>query len=217
MPDPAYGPDKPCRRTPCIDAHQAATGPEVTVTTGDHLGGAHLDPTDRDRYDGLRALAMPGNIRAAVRPLMQHVAAYDRPRPDDTELRVAVDVALDACFREIDRLRQQVAHVQVDADRRVRDASRRVADCDDHGHLITALEQQVTGLDRARDQTEKARLALLGQHHAIGEWLEQRRAAQAAGAQHDVRADEIADAFAKLHAKTSRAHQRAYTERKDTA
>jgi hypothetical protein len=71
----------------------------------------------------------------------------------------------------------------------------------------------VTHLAADRDRLEKARLALLSQHHHIGEWLDQRDIPGGAGASPDVRAAEIANALRRVHTRTARAHQRAFTNR----
>lgn len=193
MTDNPYGPDKPCRRTRCC-----GTDPAVGTGHANHLGGAHLDPRDREHYDGLRVQAMPAPIRGAARTLMQHVNAYNRPAPDDTELRVAVDVALDAAFQEIDRLRQQVAHVRVDADRKVREASRASLDCEHHGEVIRSAEAQAGHFAADRDRVEKARLALLGEHQAIRDALSKGGTI-------------IPSALRALNEKASRAHERAFS------
>lgn len=235
MTDPLYGPDKPCRRTPCIEALRAYRRARLTdmihgdeadspvlerqrqlirdTDTGDHLGGAHLDPTDRDRYDGPVTLvkALPHTVRDAMRPLMMLAGCYtDRYHTDntrsDTELRAAADLAVDTAGREIERLRQQVAHVQVDADHKIRDASRRALDCTDHGKVIADLERQVHHFDRSQHRTEKARLALLGEHQAIRDFID----AYDTGRGPDVDVPKLVEALRKMNKRASAAHARAW-------
>lgn len=231
MTDPLYGPDKPCRRTACIEAArladryrrdravlngadpadvQAQPYPEV----GDHLGGAHLDPYDRAHYDGpvTSYKAAPLAVRTALKPLMILAGSFtDRYNTDgsraDSELRTAVDVAAQGCLDEIYRLGQQVAHVRVDADHKVRDAMRRADDCIEHGKMITDLEAQVTHFDRSQRRTEKARLALLGEHQAIRDFLDKYDTGQTREGL-DVAA--LVDALRKMNRRASAAHDRAW-------
>jgi hypothetical protein len=154
MTDSPYGPDKPCQRTGCI-----ANDPGPKQGTAAHLGGAHLDPRDRTHYDGLTTLyvAMPYAVKQAAKPIMLHHKAFSDVNPDSggDDPRQALEIALNAAFREINRLRQQVAHVQVDADNKVREASRQALDCTAHGDLIRDLEQQVTHHAATAARTER--------------------------------------------------------------
>lgn len=134
-----------CQRSTCT-----ADGP------ADHVGQAHLDPHDRERFDGnetsLRAVTY--RVRGELTAL--HYAGREHP-----ELAKVIDVAIHAALQEIDFLSQQVAHVQVDADRKVRTASAQALDCEHHGKTIQGLEEQLDHFDRSREQSEKGRLALL--------------------------------------------------------
>jgi hypothetical protein len=190
-----YGPDQPCQRTTCNH-------------DDNHLGGAHLNPYDRAHYDGIVTLysAMPATVRTAAMPILLHVGAFGPVDPDSgDDARRAVETALTAAFEEIDRLRQQVAHVRVDADHKIRDAMARAVDCADHGRVITELETQLTASDRAHDLAEKARLALLGGHLALGDLL-------TAAAKSDTPPNPVAlvVALTALYKRTAAAHTRAW-------
>lgn len=210
MTDPLYGPDKLCRRTACIEDAWRTSTLKVPPPTGDHLGGVHLDPTDRAHYDGLRTSygAAPYAVKNATHALMVRSGAFvGRPDDHDTDLRRDTEIALQACFDEIDRLRQQVAHVQVDKDHAVRAASARALDCEAHGDVIRQTEAQVTHFEQARDRVEKARLVLLAEHHTITELL---GAATDGTLKADLTVTDLIDALRKIHVKTSAAHRRAF-------
>ncbi|MFG3715837.1 hypothetical protein [Micromonospora sp. NPDC047730] len=121
----------------------------------EHDAREHLDPR-HDRYDGPAATfgALPHNCRKAAYALREAGASV----PEVVELA-----------REILRLRAQVAAVQVDADRKVREASARALDCDDHGRIIRELEGQVTHFDRLAARNDRGRIALLALPHALEE------------------------------------------------
>jgi hypothetical protein len=229
--DNPHGPDKPCQRSRCVAearyAAQDAQAQDIASGTdpvdaladplpavGDHLGGAHLDPTDRDHYDGIGILyrASPHTVRDAVKPLIAHVDGFN-PRGThavaDTPLRAMVEVALESALREIDRLREQVAHVKVDADRKVREASRAALDCADHGQVIYDLEKQVIGIDVGRAQTENARLALLGEHQFIRDLLD----AMDSGRYIPADVNALTAELRSINRRTSNAHTRAWKDR----
>jgi hypothetical protein len=191
-----YGPDKPCRRSGCVTADVAG-----------HLGGAHLDPGDRDHYDGIVTLynASPYQVRKAVGPLLVDAGSFGPPPGDpdiDTARRALVEIALDACLREIDRLRQQVAAVRVDGDRKVREAMARSADCAAHGEEIRTLNDQLTHWAADRDRVERARIALLEEHHALRDVLD--------ACDGSVPGGDVVAALTKIHKRAGDAHQRAY-------
>jgi hypothetical protein len=179
-----YGPDKPCKRTACADGDP-------------HLGGAHIDPRN-PLYDGPTTTvdALPMAARDACRNLLHAGASV----PD------VVDLA-----REIHRLRDQVAAVQVDKDRRVRAASDRALDCEEHGKDIRRLEEQVHHFDQAAARDNAGRLALLGGLHPIEDAIR--------GLQEKARRDEkvpdltaVLDVFAKAIERTYAAHKRAWSK-----
>jgi len=228
-----YGPDKPCQRTECVaiaqyaaqdarDAAIAAGADPIDVladpppTVGDHLGGAHLDPADRDHYDGITTSynAAPLAVKEATKGILAYVDAFSRKVPDrEVPLRAPVEIAIQACLNEIDRLRRQVAHVQVDADRKVREASRAALDCTDHSRVISELEAQLAASSRSHTNTEAARLVLLGEHQAIAELVDAHRRGKLADT---TTVDTIIAALKSINERTSRAHDRAWhkTERK---
>lgn len=197
-----YGPDKPCLRTACVE-----NGP------ADHLGGAHLDPADRARYDGIGILfgASPNTVRAAVTPLLLSVGSLSgRPADGDTALRATVEVAVVAALREIDQLRGQVAHVQVDRDRQVREASRRALDCEAHGEIIRETEKQVAHFDASAEKHNKGRLALLGFLNAVDDFVSGYDK-QVSHGQDTPSAVEIVEALRKASKKAHAAHTRAWS------
>lgn len=151
-----FGPDKPCRRTTCTADGQS-----------DHKGGAHLDPRDRERFDGnetsLRAVTY--KVRDQLNALHYATRGHD--------LEEIVDVAIHAALEEIHFLGGQLAHVRVDADRKVREASAQALDCEHHGKTIQGLEEQVTHLDQAAERHDRGRVALLGGITAFDEFVQQ--------------------------------------------
>lgn len=204
MTDTRYGPDQPCQRRACI-RDTPAPGGQVAA----HVGGAHLDPYNRELYDGPVTLvrALPHTVRDAFRPLMNLAGSYtDRYNDDgtkaDTELRAAADLAIDTAGREIDRLRQQVAHVQVDADRKIRAAYAAANDCTDHGHTITALHGQLAAAHADRDRVEAARLILLSEHQTIREVLDNRA--------EPFTRDQLIDTLDRINTRTAAAHRRKF-------
>jgi hypothetical protein len=179
-----YGPDKPCKRTACADGDP-------------HLGGAHIDPRN-PLYDGpdITVNALPMTARDACRNLLAAGASV----PD------VVDLA-----REIHRLRDQVAAVQVDRDRQVRAASARALDCEEHGKDIRQLEEQVDHFDRAADKNDAGRVALLGGLHQLEDAI---RALQESARRGDEVPDlkTVLDVFAKAIERTRAAHKRAWSK-----
>lgn len=117
-----------CERSTCPTPHDARE---------------HLDPR-HERYDGpgVEVTALPAGPRAAARALI----AAGGPVPEVIDL-----------VREIHALRDQVAHVRVDADRKVREASARALDCADHGRTIADLEAQVSSLDKSYREADATR------------------------------------------------------------
>ncbi|MFG3710094.1 hypothetical protein [Micromonospora sp. NPDC047730] len=137
-----YGPEQPCARTDCVDEPP-------------HKGGEHIDPRS-PRYDGPGATfgALPHNCRRAAYALK----ASGAPVPEVVEMA-----------REILRLRDQVAAVQVDRDRQVLAASKRALSCEAHGEQIAELEKQVDHFDRLAARNDRGRIALLALPRSIEE------------------------------------------------
>jgi hypothetical protein len=133
-----------CERTTCADAP--------------HDAREHLDPR-HERYDGpsITLGALPHDARRAARALIASGAPVAE----------VVDLA-----REILRLREQVAAVRVDADRQVREASRRALDCDDHGRIIREAEAQVDHYSKAHRETDAERVRYLTCLHEIAKAAE---------------------------------------------
>lgn len=152
----AYGPDQRCQRTTCI-----TDGP------ADHLGRAHLDPHDRERFDGNGT-----SLQAATYKVRSELVALDRVKDAHPDLAEVIDVAIHVSLKEIYFLNSQLAHVRVDADHRVLDASRRALDCEHHGQTIQGLEEQLPFAEQRAERCEKARLALLSGITAFDQFIE---------------------------------------------
>lgn len=170
-----YGPDKPCQRSAC------ATEPA-------HLGGEHIDPRN-ERYDGpsVTINALGAGPREAARVLL----AAGAPMPE------VVDLA-----KEIHRLKEQVAHVQVDKDRQVRAASDRALDCTEHGKVIADLEKQVFHFDQRATALDKSRITYVSGLHEVGDYLSALQAKAKQG-ERLPSSKELVDALAKAIAKLS--------------
>lgn len=222
-----YGPDKPCRRTACIEKERAALRADGNpaadaLDIADHLGGAHLNPADRQHYDGISISynAAPLAVKEATRDLLSYVDAFGRRMPDtEVPLRPRVEIAIQACLNEIDQLRRQVAAVRVDADRRERAAMDLALSRDAHGAQLAQAADVADAHARAHHRAEEARLALLAQHQAIGDFVTAYQQAEPAG--RPAKADTIVAMLQAMHTKTSAAHARAWNtrtpaKRKDT-
>lgn len=136
----AYGAEQPCQRTAC-------------QTEPPHLGGEHIDPRS-PRYDGPEITF--GALPAACRRAAFALRAAGAPVPEVVELA-----------REILRLREQIAHVRVDADRQVRAALARSASCEAHGAEIAELAQQLHAASQRAERNDRGRVALLALPHAL--------------------------------------------------
>jgi phosphoglycerate dehydrogenase-like enzyme len=99
-------------------------------------------------------------------------------------------------------MRDQVAHVQVDKDRSVREASARALDCAAHGEMIQILESQVGHFDKAHQHADGGRVALLGLLFALDQLLESPRA--------DLTVAQLLAALRDASKKTHAAHDRAW-------
>jgi hypothetical protein len=203
-----YGPDKPCQRTKCVAAN-AERNPGVTV--GDHLGGAHLNPRDRERFDGNGT-----SLRAASIYVRDDLYALEALKRDEELVALrpgvpeVIDVAIRSTLKHIDFLDRQVAHVRVDMDRQVRRASERALSCEAHGEVIADLERQVTAFEAAERRANAGRLELLGFLTAVDQ-------AVAAWDRNDTlglaqpTAQGLIEALRKASKKTHAAHQRKWS------
>lgn len=130
----SYGPTDPCRRTGC------APDP--------HLAGRHLDPRD-ELYDGpdwtIRAL--PSTIQD---PAVKILRGAPQLMPELMDL-----------IHHMGLLSDQIAHISVDRDHKVREALARSADCRTHGQDITALNAALTAADEAHRRCDAGRRALI--------------------------------------------------------
>lgn len=172
-----YGPKSLCGRTKC------AAGPP-------HLAGRHLDQRD-ELYDG------PGPL-LQVMPLAVRESARKIVRDAPELMPEVVDLA-----GHIQFLRDQVTHVQVDKDRKVREAMVRSESCEHHGEEIKALGEQLAYRDKAEQRAEAGRLALLGFLHEVDRFLD-------AGGRSDLTVAELVEAFKRATKRAHAAHARAW-------
>lgn len=124
-----------------------------------HRAGRHLDQRDA-LYDGpdsaLRGL--PASVRDSARRILGDAPAL---------MPELVDMA-----NEIHFLRAQVAHIEVDKERQVREAAARSESCEHHGKETKELAEQLYQAGKRERRTEAARLALLGFYHAVKDAVE---------------------------------------------
>lgn len=176
-----YGPDQPCQRTACA-------GRET------HLAGRHLDPRD-ELYDGpgttLRAL--PHSVRDSAHRIVREAPVL---------MPEVIDMA-----REIERLRDQVAAVQVDKDRQVRAAMARSESCEHHGQEIAELGRQLGAADQKARAEEAGRVALLGFLQVIRDFVQAHRSGQWSA---DITVARVVDGLAGAVKKTEAAHMKAW-------
>ena len=190
----SHGRDQICQRTACT-----VDGP------ADHNGGAHLNPRDRERFDGNGT-----SLRAVTYKVRDQLTALHYATRGKAELEEIADEAIHAALDEIRFLNDQNVHIQVDADRKVREASRQALDCEHHGKTIQALEEQVHQFDQARDRSEKGRLALLAGITAFDKFVDDVDATTAAGKSLP-EMSRVISAIRGVLKKTHAAHTRAWS------
>lgn len=114
-----------------------------------HEAGRHLDQRS-EHYDGPDTLlaATSMYVRGSARKIVR-----DAPEltPEVVDLVTYIEF-----------LGDQATHARVDRDRGIREASARALDCQAHGDVIKALEDQVAGFDASARRSEAGRLAVLG-------------------------------------------------------
>lgn len=176
-----YGPDATCQRTAC-----AAIPP--------HKAGRHLDQRD-ELYDGPDALfqVLPLAVRDSARLLA-------KAHPE--HLAEVVDLA-----KHIEFLREQVAHVRVDGDRRERDAMARSASCEHHGVEIEELGKQLHAADQRAERNDRGRLALLGLLHGLDDLVQLYQAGRIV---QTLTVKQLMGSLAESVKKTNAAHARAW-------
>lgn len=223
-----HGPGAPCRRTACVEERRRLANNHLSylidsralppadidarrrevaeIETGDHLGGAHLNPHDRQRFDGVHI----SHVTYRVRDDLQALLAVRKQHPDLAEI---IDTAVVRAVEEIDRLGQEVAHVRVDADRQIRHHLQLGESCEYHGRQIKELSQQLHAIDEAEQRTNGGRLALLGLLQAVRDWVAAMRQRQQLD-QPLPSIEEVINGFEKAARKTSAAHDQAWQKRK---
>jgi hypothetical protein len=132
----------------------ACSAPDVPV----HEAGRHLDQRS-PFYDGPDTLltATSVYVRESARKIVREAPALTAE---------VVDLVT-----YLEHMRGQVAAAHVDRDRGIRAASERALDCQAHGEVIKALEDQVAAFDRSARNSEAGRLAALGFLFAVDEVL----------------------------------------------
>lgn len=181
MTDNQYGPDKPCQRTAC-------------ATLPVHKAGRHLDQRD-ELYDGPDTLlqVLPLRVRDSARALIKRHPA---------SMPEVVDLA-----KHIEFLRDQVAHLHVEMDRKVCEAMARSGDCEHHGTEIKALGEQLHAASQQADRNNNGRLALLAFTHAVDDFLELHRRGQVVKT---LTVKNMIDWLSKAVQRTHAAHARAW-------
>lgn len=176
-----FGPKDRCQRTVCVNEHPP------------HLAGRHLDQRD-ELYDGPDTLlqVLPLAVRDSARKLVREAPAL---------MPEVVDLG-----RHIEWLRDQVAHVRVDADRRERRALASAASCEQHGKDITYLGEQAASFEADARRNDAGRVALLGLLHQIEEFTREWRQ----GNRDHVTVADVVSALEKAAKQTSAAHMRAW-------
>lgn len=236
VPEGLYGPDKPCRRTACLravvtreyqrlgDLTRAGADraqleqQKVRVIgaeeaeTADHVGGEHLNPHNRALFDGNST-----SIIAATYRVKSEVSALDQLKPtlgdltpsDRAYAEEVIDAAIRVTLREIDFQRDQATQARVDADNKVREASKRALDCADHGRVIAELEGQVGLFESAERRSNDGRLALLGFLTAVDDFTRAFRE----GRTRTLSPEEIVTELEKVSRKAHAAHSRAWSDK----
>ena len=165
------------------------SGADVTV----HQAGAHLDQRS-PFYDGPSSTLQATSvyIRSSARKIITDAPAL---MPEVMDL-----------VNYVEFMRTQVAHVQVDRDRGIREAMARSESCESHGEEIKGLGVQVWAFDAAQRRADAGRLALLGFLHAVDQYTDRYRKSD----DRDPALEPIVDALERLSKSTHSAHDRAW-------
>jgi chromosome segregation ATPase len=142
--------------------------------------------------------------RDAGRKILSLVPADQRPAE-----RAQVVEALHELVDEISRWSNAWSSTTVDMDHKVRDASKRALDCDEHGKVIAGLEEQLTHFDKAAQRSEKGRLVMVDGVFRLEQAIDRLEVARTLGREISTEQELIPalrSALTKLHA----AHQRAW-------
>lgn len=159
-----------------------------------HKAGRHLDQRD-ELYDGPDFLfqILPLAVRESARKIA-------REHPD--VMPETVDLAA-----HIEHLRQQVAHVSVDRDRRVQVAMSRALDCEVHGKDIKELETQIHHFSQSERRNDDGRVAALGLLFAVDDLVRQHERGELRA---DLTVDQLIESLKRSAATVRRAHDRAW-------
>jgi hypothetical protein len=151
-----YDPSKPEHSITC--SRLKCSGPDVPV----HPAGLHLDQRS-EFYDGPDTLlaATSMYVRPSARKIISEAPELT---PEVVDLVTYVEF-----------LGRQVAHVRVDADRKVREALVRSESCEHHGEELKELARMLDHRDKAERRAEAGRLAVLGFLQAVDEFTEKFR------------------------------------------
>ena len=183
-----FNPDNPNHAELCGRIKCAA--PDVPV----HQAGRHLDQRS-EHYDG------PDTLLAATSMYVRESARkIIRDAPES--MPEVIDLVT-----YIEFLGDQVAHVQVDRDSKVREAGKRALDCEAHGEDIKALEQQLGHFDQSAQRSEAGRIAVLGLLFELDGVIKKFRDGEL---RPDLTVAEFVDALETASKNTRRAHDRAW-------
>lgn len=183
-----YDPSKPEHKVTC--SRLKCSGPDVPV----HPAGLHLDQRS-EFYDGPDGLL--GATSMYVRPSARKIIS-EAPEltPEVVDLVTYIEF-----------LGQQVAHVSVDRDRKVREAMARSESCEHHGEEIHELAQQVHHFDESYHRADQGRVAVLGLLHAVDELVRQHEGNQL---REGLTVDQLVEALKRSAASAHKAHDRAW-------
>lgn len=173
-----------CTRAKCAELERAP-----------HPAGVHLDQRS-EFYDG------PGLALE-----VSSVYVRDSARKIITEAPALMPEVMDL-VTYCDFMRTQVAHVQVDKDRSVREAMARSGDCEHHGEEIKALGDQVHAFSESERRHNAGRLAVLGLLFELDKVTKAYRDGQLPGLTVDKLIKSLEDASKKTHAAHDRAWKR---------
>lgn len=173
-----------CTRTRCTELKRAP-----------HPAGLHLDQRS-EFYDG------PGGA-LGVAPI--HIR--DSARKIITEARALMPEVMDL-VTYCDFMRDQVAHVQVDKDRSVREAMARAESCEHHGEEIKALGDQVHAFSESERRHDAGRVAVLGLLFELDKVTKAYRDGRLPGLTVDKLIKSLEDASKSTHAAHDRAWKR---------
>lgn len=183
-----YDPSRPEHTVTCSRLKCSETGTPV------HQAGMHLDQRS-EFYDGpdilLRATSM--YVRGSARKIISEAPGLT---PEVVDLVTYIDF-----------LGQQVAHVSVDRDHKVREAMARSGDCEAHGTEIRLLGEQLHAISESDRRNDQGRVAMLGLLFELEELIRQHEQGRLPG---DLTVGQLVKALKGSADRARRAHGRAW-------